>query len=193
MADSLGAMARFNPQPECILRYSTIFLRCRDWRRSYPDSRLLGRIDGAWADPLQPAQVDWVPGAYSIIRRSVLDRIGFFDERFFLYYEEVDLCRRIKAAKHEIWYWPDIVVEHIGGESAKTIKDPDAPSSISKTELWRMRSGLLYFGKHHGQIGARASMLLELWWYRLRALRNSWSNSIRRRAAFRTLNWLPPH
>ena len=157
------------------------FLMMSGLAAKYPDSRLLGRMDRTWADPLQPAQVDWVPGAYSIIRRSLLDRIGFFDERFFLYYEEVDLCRRVKAAKNEIWYWPDIVVEHIGGESAKTMKDPGA-LSFSKTELWRMRSGLLYFGKHHGQIGARASMLLERWWYRLRALRNSWSNSIQRKS-----------
>jgi GT2 family glycosyltransferase len=178
----VGRDGSFQPSARMYPSLFNNFLTMSGLAANYPHSRLLGRMDRTWADPLQPAQVDWVPGAYSIIRRSVLDRIGFFDERFFLYYEEVDLCRRIKAAKHEIWYWPDIVVEHIGGESAKTIKDPGAPSSISKTELWRMRSGLLYFGKHHGQIAARASMLLELWWYRLRALRNSWSNSIRRRA-----------
>lgn len=148
----------------------------------YPASRLLGRMDRTWADQLLPAQVDWVPGAYNIIRRSVLDKIGFFDERFFLYYEEVDLCRRVRAAKSEVWYWPDIVVEHIGGESAKTIKDTASVSSGSKIELWRMRAGLLYFRKHHGNFGAWTSMLLDKWWYRLRALRNSWSKSAQRKA-----------
>jgi len=148
----------------------------------FPKSRLLGRMDRTWADPLQPAQVDWVPGAYCIIRRSVLDRVGFFDERFFLYFEEVDLCRRFKAAKSEIWYWPDIVVEHLGGESAKTIKGLKTLSPSSQIELWRMRAGLLYFRKHHGKFGAWSNMLLERWWYLLRAFRNRWSNSAPRKA-----------
>jgi len=138
----------------------------------FPKSRFLGRVDRTWADPLQPAQVDWVPGAYSIIRRSVLDQVGLFDERFFLYYEEVDLCRRIKAANYEVWYWPDIVVEHLGGESAKTVKNLKLASSGSQIELWKMRAELLYFRKHHGAIGAWSSMFLEKSWYRLRAYRN---------------------
>ena len=65
---------------------------------NYPASQFFGRADRTWANPSEPAAVDWVPGAYSIIRKDVLDRIGGFDQRFFLYYEEVDLCRRIKAA-----------------------------------------------------------------------------------------------
>lgn len=147
----------------------------------FPNSRLLGRMDRTWADPLQPAQVDWVPGAYSIIRRSVLDSIGSFDERFFLYFEEVDLCRRVKAANSEVWYWPDIVVEHLGGESSKTMKDLKFVAG-SQIELWRMRAGLLYYRKHHGKFGAWSNMLLERWWYRLRATRSRWSNSVERKA-----------
>jgi len=148
----------------------------------FPHSRLLGRMDRTWADPLLPAEVDWVPGAYSIIRRSVLDRIGFFDERFFLYYEEVDLCRRVKASKNEVWYWPDILVEHLGGESAKAIKGLKSLSFGWQIELWRMRSELLYFRKHHGKSGAWSSMLLQRLWYWSRALRNSRSNSVQRKA-----------
>jgi GT2 family glycosyltransferase len=148
----------------------------------FPKSRFLGRVDRTWADPLQPAQVDWVPGAFSIIRRSMLDEIGHFDERFFLYFEEVDLCRRIKAANYEVWYWPDVVVEHIGGESAKTVKTLKLASSGSQIELWKMRAELLYFRKHHGPIGAWSSMLLEKSWYRLRAIRN-WSSNLAERSA----------
>lgn len=139
----------------------------------YSKSRLFGRADRTWADNFQPAQVDWVPGAYSIIRRSVLDRAGFFDDRFFLYYEEVDLCRRIKAAGCEIWYWPDVVTVHLGGESAKTMKTHEVSRFGSQLVLWRMRSELLYYRKHHGAAGARSVMLLETWWNRMRALRNS--------------------
>ena len=64
----------------------------------FPHSHLFGRFDRTWADPMQQACVDWVPGAYSIVRAQALTAAGPFDRRFFLYYEEVDLCRRIKAA-----------------------------------------------------------------------------------------------
>jgi GT2 family glycosyltransferase len=142
----------------------------------YSRSRFFGRADQTWADPLRPVPVDWVPGAYSIIRRAVLDQVGFFDERFFLYYEEVDLCRRIKAAKHEIWYWPDIVTVHLGGESAKTLKIHKVSSAGSQLVLWRMRAELLYYRKHHGALGAWSAMLLENWWNRLSVGRNSLSH-----------------
>jgi GT2 family glycosyltransferase len=138
----------------------------------YPRSRFYGRADRTWADPGDAAVVDWVPGAYSIIRKGVLDRVGYFDERFFLYYEEVDLCRRIAAAGYETWYWPDVVTVHLGGESSKKIAGLELSSSGSQLTLWRMRSELLYYHKHHGACGAWIAMLLETGWNRARALRH---------------------
>jgi GT2 family glycosyltransferase len=64
----------------------------------FPRSCLCGPFDRTWADPLEASAVDWVPGAFAIIRHKVLEQVGYFDEAFFLYYEEVDLCRRIQAA-----------------------------------------------------------------------------------------------
>jgi GT2 family glycosyltransferase len=174
--DSWQPSARMFPSPlNAMLAMSGLAAR-------YPKSRFFGRADRTWADPLDPALVDWVPGAYSIIRRDVLDRVGFFDERFFLYYEEVDLCRRIKTAKNQIWYWPDITAVHLGGESAKTIKTQEISCTGSQLVLWRMRSELIYFRKHHGAKGAWSLMLLESWWHRMRALRNSLSHSHEARA-----------
>jgi hypothetical protein len=139
----------------------------------YPKSRLMGRADRTWADPLEPASVDWLPGAYVIIRRESLARVGYFDERFFLYYEEVDLCRRIKAVGYRVWYWPDIVVVHIGGESSKTLGRVAMSKAGSQLTLWRMRSQMLYYRKHHRGPGAWASAALESSWNRLRAIRAS--------------------
>jgi GT2 family glycosyltransferase len=116
----------------------------------FPKSKFFGRFDRTWADPLEPAPVDWVPGAFSIVRPSALDRVGFFDPDFFLYYEEVDLCRRIHDAGLQVWYWPDIVVVHIGGESSRQLKALDFQSHSAQVVLWRMRSTLLYYRKHHG-------------------------------------------
>jgi hypothetical protein len=137
----------------------------------YPESRLFGRLDRTWADPDLPAEVDWVPGAFAIVRRSVLDEVGPFDERFFLYYEEVDLCRRIKAAGYSVWYWPDVVVIHLGGESSRTVKQIAMSHSGSQLTLWRMRSALLYQRKHHGAWGALLARLCETFWHAARVVK----------------------
>lgn len=139
----------------------------------FPRSRLFGRFDRTWADPAQPADVDWVPGAFAIMRHDALRAVGHFDERFFLYYEEVDLCRRFKAAGWQIWYWPDIVIRHLGGESSKTVENAEISSSGSQLVLWRMRSALLYYRKHHGRLGAWLLARLETGWHALRRLKAS--------------------
>lgn len=138
----------------------------------YPRSRLFGRFDRTWADPGVECQVDWVPGAFAILRRETLDQVGFFDPRFFLYYEEVDLCRRIRAAGWKIMYWPELRIVHVGGESSKTLSDMNFSSHGSQLTLWRMRSQLLYYRKWHGLPMAWAVKTLEQNWHRLRALRN---------------------
>jgi GT2 family glycosyltransferase len=151
----------------------------------FPKSRFFGHFDRTWADQSEPAQVDWVPGAFSIVRTKVLKEVGLFDPRFFLYCEEVDLCRRIKGAVYEIWYWPDILVIHIGGESSRQIKDLELSSSGSKQlVLWRMRSTLLYYRKHHG---AKVWLVkwLELAFYRTSYLRNRFSSDPQRRCGGR--------
>lgn len=144
------------------------FLALSGLAARFPRSRLFGRFDRTWAPVAQPADVDWVPGAFAIIRGEVLAQVGHFDERFFLYYEEVDLCRRIKAAGWRIRYWPDIVVHHWGGESSKTLTDQAISSSGSQLVLWRMRSALLYYRKQHGRLTAWAAAQLEIGWHALR-------------------------
>lgn len=137
----------------------------------YPRSRLFGRFDMTWSDPMQAAEVDWVPGAFTIMRSSALREVGPFDERFFLYYEEVDLCRRFKAAGWPVWYWPDILVRHIGGASSQTVEGVAFSNTGSQLTLWRMRSGLLYYRKHHGLLTAWMVARLETCWHSLRALK----------------------
>lgn len=148
----------------------------------FPRSRLFGRLDRTWADPDRDAEVDWVPGAFAIVRRSVLEALGEFDERYFLYYEEVDLCRRIRAAGHAVAYWPEMVVIHWGGESSKTVRHATLSRSGSQLVLWRMRSALLYYRKHHGLSGTVATALVEALWHALRALRNCVRRAARAKA-----------
>lgn len=148
----------------------------------FPKSRFFGRTDRTWADPMQPAEVDWVPGAYSIVRAEVLQSVGPFDPRFFLYFEEVDFCKRIKEHKYSIWYWPEIAVVHIGGESSRQVRTLQFSRTGAQLTLWRMRSMLLYYRKHHG-LSVWLARVIEPVWYWLRSQRRRWSNDPTRRAS----------
>jgi len=65
-------------------------------------------------------RADWVSGGAMMLRRAAYDAVGGFDERWFMYMEDVDLCRRIRAAGWTVGYMPDAVVEHaIGGSQSE--------------------------------------------------------------------------
>jgi hypothetical protein len=170
LVDTAG---RLQPSGRLFPSLANEFLVLSGLASRFPSSRLFGRFDRTWSDPGQAAQVDWVPGAFTIIRREALADTGGFDERFFLYYEEVDLCRRAIAAGHEVWYRPEIDVTHIGGASSKTVSHLDFSSSGSQLTLWQLRSALLYYRKHHGRLATLARAGLESAWHLLRGALNA--------------------
>jgi len=106
----------------------------------------------AWADELvrddrayeRAASVDWVSGACVLIRRDALERVGGLDEGFFMYCEETDLCRRLRAAGYDVRYEPEAVCIHFGQASA-----PRA-SLLPVLAASRLR----YARKHRGRVGA---------------------------------------
>lgn len=79
--------------------------------------RVLGRCSAKFCIPHEAVPVAWVSGAFLCCRRSILNEIGGFDERFFLYYEDVDLCLRATQAGWGVWHVPEAVVEHQSGAS----------------------------------------------------------------------------
>jgi GT2 family glycosyltransferase len=86
----------------------------------------------------------------------------------------VDLCRRIKAAGFRVLYWPDVIVTHLGGESSRQLHDHVFSESEAQVVLWRMRSTLLYYRKHHGGQALLVRWLEESL-YALRHMRNRFS------------------
>ncbi|MHB8681163.1 MAG: glycosyltransferase family 2 protein [Acidimicrobiales bacterium] len=68
-------------------------------------------------DATVPTPVDWVSGACFLARRAALARVGGFDERYFMYLEDVDLCWRLRGAGYEILYVPAATVTHVQGLS----------------------------------------------------------------------------
>jgi len=82
-------------------------------RRNLPAADLV-------ASGVDSAEVPWVMGAAMLVRREPFDRVGRFDERYFLYWEDADLCRRLRTAGCTTRYVPRARVKHPGGTSAKT-------------------------------------------------------------------------
>ena len=62
----------------------------------------------------QPHEQDWVTGAFFLIKREVVDKIGYIDEEYFMYTEEVDYCYRAKQKGWKIWYLPQWSIVHFG-------------------------------------------------------------------------------
>lgn len=92
--------------------------------RLFPRSALARRnvrTNAAPSDPTESYSVDWVSGACMLARRSALASAGGFDERYFLYWEDADLCRRLRKAGHSIRYAPSSVVMHTQGVSSRGV------------------------------------------------------------------------
>ncbi|WP_293577351.1 glycosyltransferase family 2 protein [Phaeobacter sp.] len=97
--------------------------------------------------PNEPTQLDWTAGASLMIRRSVITEIGGFDERFFLYFEETDLCRRAMKAGWQTHYLPTSEVAHVGSAST-------GMKTWQRTPAYWFDSRLHYFTKSHGRLYA---------------------------------------
>lgn len=90
-------------------------------------------------------RVDLAIGAALCIRRTLLYEIGLFDERFFLYHEEVDFARRAAAAGWETWYVPASEAVHEGMGSARGRYDVEARKQRSRRAYWLKHHGLIWY------------------------------------------------
>jgi GT2 family glycosyltransferase len=113
--------------------------------------------DMSW-DHLSVRECDWVPGCYYLMRRELVDQIGLFDPRYFLYFEEVDHCRAARNAGWSVIFYPFTTVVHIGGESAKS-RGPITRTGRQISKL-QIESKLLFYRKHHGLPGILLALAL---------------------------------
>jgi len=79
-------------------------------------------VEDAVASGQASVTVDWVSGACMLVRRDAFDAVGGFDERYFLYWEDADLCRRLRARGHHVRYVPDATAVHHVGVSSRTAR-----------------------------------------------------------------------
>jgi GT2 family glycosyltransferase len=143
--------ARYFPTPW------NLFLKASGLARLFPGTRLVD--DEQWHYDT-PQVCDWVPGCYYLVRREVVDRVGLFDPRYFLYYEEVDHCFAVKQAGWDVVCYPHTRVVHIGGESAKS--DGAITQSGRQLQGLQVESQQLYFRKNMGVAGLLSAVVLTL-------------------------------
>jgi N-acetylglucosaminyl-diphospho-decaprenol L-rhamnosyltransferase len=106
-------------------------------------------------------RVDLVIGAAVAIRRAMLDEIGVFDERYFLYHEEVDLAKRAANANWESWFVPASEAVHEGMGSAKGRYDlVEARKQTSRRKYWIKHHGYLWYGSLVAALVGRYALYL---------------------------------
>lgn len=135
---SLQASARGEPSA-----WTGLFGRNTSLTRYFPSSRVVRRNLPAAdlvAANVASATVDWVMGAVMLIRRNAFEAIAGFDERFFLYWEDADLCHRLRDRGFSIRYVPGARVTHAGGASTQS----DRALAIRAFH----RSAYLYYATH---------------------------------------------
>jgi GT2 family glycosyltransferase len=131
-------------QPSC---YPFPTLTREFWRLFYLDKIVpYGIYDSLKWDQSKPRDVDSIQGACLLLRKEVLDQVGLFDESFFLYSEEIDLCYRIKRAGWRLLWLPEASIVHLGGQSSKQV--------ATKSFLNLYQGKVLFFRKHYGRTNA---------------------------------------
>ena len=119
------------------------------WTQALLLHRLVPRADWAQEDVVEPgayeraSEPDWVGGACIALRRETLERLEGFDERFFMYCEDMDLCRRLRDLALRVRFVPAATASHEGGRSAP------APR---RNEL-KQKSRIVYARKHSNRAG----------------------------------------
>lgn len=113
------------------------------WRLFHLDHLIpLSQYPASTLKASQPQEVDVLMGACILLRSEIVSQVGLFDERFFMYSEEVDLCQRIQQAGWQIFWLPSVEIVHFGGQSTRLVADQ------MFIELYRNK--LNYFRKHPG-------------------------------------------
>jgi len=125
-----------------------------EFLRLFHLDRLKSSNTGPSRDKQRPIEVEILGGACLIVRRKAIVEVGGFDQDFFMYNEEYDLCRRVRCAGWTLHWVPNARIVHLGGQSTRL--EPE------RMFLELHRSKILYFRKHHGKAQAQCYKLLLL-------------------------------
>jgi N-acetylglucosaminyl-diphospho-decaprenol L-rhamnosyltransferase len=168
---AIGALVRFlETHPEAgVAGGSFENLDGSDWPFAFRFPSILSEVEGGlqlsfatrllrrWVITVgvgsTPQPVDWLPGASMMIRGSVYETMGGFDESYFLYFEETDFCYRARQAGFDTWHVPDSRVMHIAGQSTK-VTERNVPAK--RLPSYWFESRRRYFVSSYGMAYALA-------------------------------------
>ncbi|MFC1595769.1 glycosyltransferase family 2 protein [Candidatus Margulisiibacteriota bacterium] len=138
----------------------------------FPKSKIFNRYEMSRWSHDEVREVDQPMGAALMVRKSVIDKIGFMDERFYMFFDEVDWCYRIKKEDYKIFFTPEPQIIHHGGQSIKS-------AEMRMSYHWH-RSLKYFFLKHYGiqewvtglligamfgvKIGLGILVIMIVWW-----------------------------
>ena len=132
----------------------TEFFEKSGLNRLFPKSRLFGKYKMTYWDFDDLQEVDQPSGACLLVRRDAIDEVDLMDETFFMYWEDVDWCYRIKQANWKIYYTPAVEIIHLGGQSSQKAR--------SDMLIARQKSQYHFFQKHHGHFSTQVLRLMTL-------------------------------
>jgi len=122
----------------------TLFYDQTGLSRFFPASRRFGRYRMTWWRHDDLREVEQPAGACFAVRRELFEHVGGFDEDYFMYFEDVELCHAILSAGSKIYFVPEARVYHLGGQSTSQAVVKNFPEFY--------RSMYAYFRKRHGRI-----------------------------------------
>jgi N-acetylglucosaminyl-diphospho-decaprenol L-rhamnosyltransferase len=127
-------------------------------------NKALSRYDTPARYSIVPMEPDWMPFAGIVIRREVIDSVGLLDDGFFMYFEDVDYCIRVRNGGWKLLYWPAARITHLIGASSNVTKD----SAIrERAPRYYYEARTRFFAKHFGTTGL---LLANAAWFAGRAV-----------------------
>lgn len=182
--DPLLAFMATHPQagivtPKVLNQDGTLQLQCRRGEarplevfgyflhldRQFPKNKKLGGYLMRWLPENEIAEVPAVSGSCMLIRREAIEQVGFFDEDYYAYQEDADLCFRARKAGWKVFYVPTSAVVHFGGEGGSAVKP------FQGVYQWH-RSYYLYYKKH---LAKDYCFLFNRFYYSMMALKLAWA------------------
>jgi GT2 family glycosyltransferase len=119
----------------------------------FPKSRLFGHYNLTYLDEWKATEVEALSGSFFCIASDLYRELGGFDEDFFLYGEDLDLCYRVLKAGRQNWYTPDATLVHFKGRSAQTLR---------WRSLWSFYSAMWIFARKHPELHGTPLPLMRL-------------------------------
>jgi N-acetylglucosaminyl-diphospho-decaprenol L-rhamnosyltransferase len=167
--------------PRLVMLNGMLDLACRRsfptpevsmWRMTglskiFPKSKRLGRYNMTYLDEHLETEVDCVVGAFMMVRREAIARVGLLDEAFWMYGEDIDWAFRIKQAGWKVLYYPRVTVLHV--KRAASRQNP-------RTRLEFQKASLIFYRKHYAATTPRLLHLAVLAALLLKGGRPLWND-----------------